>query len=204
MQNSALILQLVESARAKLSPDEFQAIRDHFVKPSNQEQKTNLRSNFTPEEDDLLRSLVAQYGSANWASIAAHMPNRTLRQCRERWRHYLAPNIKNLPWTPAEDTLLLKKVQELGPKWVEISKHFANRTDFNVKNRWLVLVRRQASQSSSNNSCSTSDSEINSPLASEPEVDQTIELRKLPVSPLSTSIFETAFTETFDDIDGGV
>ena len=104
--------------------------------------KPHPKNKFTVEEDILLRKLVAQYGENNWQQVARRMEGRNLRQCKERWNNYLTPMVRNTPWTPEEDELLLNKVAEIGPHWVRISKYFPMRTDINIKNRYLVLKRR--------------------------------------------------------------
>jgi hypothetical protein len=97
---------------------------------------------FTPEEDDQLRVAVEQFGDLNWKIIARHLPNRTPRQCKERWTNYLQPQINTSQWTRSEDARLLEKYNEFGSKWMRIAKFFINRTDAMVKNRFLVLKRR--------------------------------------------------------------
>jgi hypothetical protein len=48
------------------------------------------RSRFRPHEDDLLRVLVSQSETLCWAEIASQLPGRNVRQCRDRWNHYLS------------------------------------------------------------------------------------------------------------------
>lgn len=95
---------------------------------------------FTPEEDERLIQIVSQYGESSWKRIADHMANRNCRQCRERWKNYLAPSVCKEPWTEDEDNLLQKKYAELGSQWSLIAKFFPKRTDVNLKNRWVVLT----------------------------------------------------------------
>lgn len=118
----------------------------YFQSSSSVEEKSpkqpRARSKFTKCEDILLVNLVNELGTRDWDAIAARIPNRNSRQCRERYTNYLSPNISHEPWSPEEDILLEQKLQELGPKWVNISKFFKNRTDTMLKNRWLVLSRR--------------------------------------------------------------
>ena len=127
----------------KLTPEELDILAKFFNRET--ETNTKCRKSFSPKEDERLKMLVAKYGTDNWSAIEKEMPGRNVRQCRERYKHYLSPEISQQPWTPAEDELLLAKVNEIGSRWVTISKFFNNRTDINVKNRWVVLMRRNAS-----------------------------------------------------------
>jgi hypothetical protein len=104
--------------------------------------KPHPKQQFTLEEDIKLQSLVQKYGTKNWQLISIIMQNRNERQCKERWTKYLSPDLNNTPWTEEEDRLLVRKVKEIGQKWVKISKEFNKRTDANLKNRWNVLQRR--------------------------------------------------------------
>jgi hypothetical protein len=101
------------------------------------------RRKFTPDEDDLLRNLVMQLGKSDWTTIAQHFPNRTQRQCRDRWKHYVSPEVVTGNWSEADEALLLSKVVELGPKWSIITQFFPGRTDIGVKNRYISLAGRK-------------------------------------------------------------
>ena len=88
------------------------------------------RRKFTPEEDQQLRLLVEENGAHKWDYIAASMPGRTGRQCRDRYQNYLCPGISRDEWTQEEERLLLEKHAEYGPQWAKISKFFQGRTEF--------------------------------------------------------------------------
>jgi hypothetical protein len=94
------------------------------------------RKSFTREEDLLLAQLVAQHGASHWEQLSKFISGRTARQCRERWRTFLSPELINGPWSHAEDQLLDRLYAEHGSKWSVIAKHFRGRSDSNVKNRW--------------------------------------------------------------------
>jgi hypothetical protein len=49
---------------------------------------------WTTEEDDKLREAAEKYGGKNWVAIAALVPGRMRRQCRNRWAYTLNPGIK--------------------------------------------------------------------------------------------------------------
>ena len=105
---------------------------------------------FSIEEDAILIYLVKNIGT-NWRQISKQLPGRTERQCRERYKTYLDPNLRHDPWTPEEDQLLIKLYMELGPKWAEMSKSFPGRSDNSIKNRYnthIIHRPRNTSQAS--------------------------------------------------------
>ncbi|EAY18843.1 Myb-like DNA-binding domain containing protein [Trichomonas vaginalis G3] len=110
--------------------------------------KAHPKVKFTVEDDAKLKSLVETYGETDWNLISQKMETRNPRQCRERWENYLSPKVNHSPFTPAEDIQLLTLYEELGAKWVQISKRFNNRTDISVKSRWMVLKRRNITKES--------------------------------------------------------
>jgi hypothetical protein len=98
---------------------------------------------FSAEDDAQLRHAVEVCGIFDWRQIAEHLPEKSLRQCKDRWTNYLCPTLNTSPWSPDEDALLVAKYLELGSKWRHISRHFANRTDSMVKNRFMQIQRRE-------------------------------------------------------------
>ncbi|MFS7902735.1 putative transcription factor MYB-HB-like family [Helianthus anomalus] len=58
--------------------------------------KVLIKGQWTDEEDDKLIRLVNEYGERKWAIIAEKMTGRAGKQCRERWRNHLRPDIKVL------------------------------------------------------------------------------------------------------------
>lgn len=103
-----------------------------------------LKVKFTEEEDAKLQNLVMQYGTRDWIHISKLMGTRNPRQCRERWNNYVNPSLRTDPWTPDEDILLDAKYAEFGPRWNKISKFFKNRSDNNIRNRWMMISRHRA------------------------------------------------------------
>ena len=96
----------------------------------------SAKKHFTKEEDEKLKYLVSVLGENDWAKVSQYMPGRQPRQCRERYIGYLMPSLVTAPWTKEEDELLIKKYEELGPKWVKFVQFFPGRSDSNIKNRW--------------------------------------------------------------------
>jgi len=101
-------------------------------------------------QDNTLREAVKQYGAKNWKQIAECVPGRTDVQCLHRsvshyllvgphtlglvslvrwsssgrWQKVLNPELVKGPWTKEEDELVVKLVQQYGPKrWSLIASH---------------------------------------------------------------------------------
>lgn len=55
-------------------------------------------------EDDAIKQLVASYGTRSWSAISEHIlsdyaiPDRTGKQCRERWHNHLGGSLPNFTW----------------------------------------------------------------------------------------------------------
>lgn len=106
-------------------------------------QKTRkARQTFTTAEDELLTQLVGKLGEYDWNAVAQQMPGRTPRQCRDRWKGYLAPNLSSEEWSRQEDQMLIEHFNKHGPRWSMISSFIKGRSEVAVKNRWKLLFRR--------------------------------------------------------------
>jgi transcriptional activator Myb len=60
------------------------------------------------QEDEKVRHLVGVYGAKKWSKIAAELPGRIGKQCRERWHNHLNPGINKKPWTEEEDRRIIE------------------------------------------------------------------------------------------------
>jgi hypothetical protein len=102
------------------------------------------RQKFSVQEDEQLRALVDELGIDSWSEVASRLGTRSARQCRERFKNYLSPNLRNGQWSEDEDRLLAEKFKEFGAKWSIIVGFFPSRSEVNLKNRWTQLQNRGA------------------------------------------------------------
>ena len=64
------------------------------------------------------------------------MNGRTGKQCRERYKEYLDPNINKSEWSVEEDNIITKLHEKYGNKWTTISRNMKGRSPNMIKNRW--------------------------------------------------------------------
>lgn len=102
---------------------------------------TRCKRKFTEDEDRQIIELVNSMPRPDWRRVADALVTRSARQCRERWRSYLQPDLTAGPWTPDEDEMLKREHSNLGPKWAAIALFLPGRSEIQVKNRWLKLTR---------------------------------------------------------------
>ncbi|TYZ68760.1 hypothetical protein PybrP1_007007 [[Pythium] brassicae (nom. inval.)] len=99
-----------------------------------------VKGHWSPQEDDLLRRLVASE-QKNWGEVAAKIPGRTSKQCRERWHNHLDPSIVRGAYTAEEDRIILEAQARLGNRWSVIAAMLPGRTEDAVKIRWKSHCR---------------------------------------------------------------
>ena len=94
------------------------------------------------EEDELLLRAVEEFGTKRWHLIAQCSPNRTRKQCRERYCNHLDPGINKKSWSAEEDDLLLRLHAQLGNRWSIIKTYLPGRTANSIKNRYTSRIKK--------------------------------------------------------------
>lgn len=67
------------------------------------------------------------------------MTNST-RQCRERWKNFISPELIKTPFTKEDDELLISLHKMLGGRWAKIAHQLPGRTENTVKTRYRQLI----------------------------------------------------------------
>ena len=97
-----------------------------------------MKGAFTPDEDAIIVEAMREAGkgrSPSWMDVAARIPGRIGKQCRERWTNHLDPNLKKGGWTREEDAVVAAAQGRWGNAWTKIAELLPGRAENAVKNR---------------------------------------------------------------------
>jgi hypothetical protein len=133
---------------------------------------------WSAEEDQSLEAAVSQHGTSNWGIIAASLPGRTGKQCRERWTNQLSPSLTRETWTPQEDTLLIHQQKMYGNAWSKIAQSLPGRSGNAIKNRWCYLMEVRVRMDSSGDA-----QPRETPAISNPDTEGEKGRRRVPEAP---------------------
>lgn len=113
-----------------------------FPPPPSSRRTSQKKIKWTHEQDEQLREAARICGVGIWNAVAARVPGRTGKQCRERWIGQIAPAVSKDAWTPEEDETLIRAHRLAGNRWTAIAEHLPGRPALSIKNRWHWLCRR--------------------------------------------------------------
>lgn len=113
--------------------------------PMDKPRKENGKP-WSQEEINRLLHSVRKHGleNINWADVAKDVPGRTGKQCREKWKNDLRPDISKEPWTLQEEYILALAHSKHGNRWADIAKFLPRRAENTIKNHWYATNRAKA------------------------------------------------------------
>jgi len=156
------------------------------------------KGKWSGEEDMLLRRLLSQLGFDNWVGIAANIPGRSSKQCRERWNHHLSPTVNTDNMTVEEDEKLLSLHVKYGNSWSKIAREMPGRTDNMVRSRIQVIRRCRVDDtppSPVGTLVTQSPKQVDNPVSTSVETVIVSQNDKIEEQPLSGSCLEPLFDE---------
>jgi hypothetical protein len=103
------------------------------------------KTQWTTQEDGKLLESIREHGMLNWSVIANDIPNRNGKQCRERYKNHLSPDVNHDDWNSEEDAILLLQHKFKGNQWLSISSFLPGRSPNHVKNRYNFLMNKNRS-----------------------------------------------------------
>lgn len=102
-----------------------------------------LKGVWSAEEDSIIYESVAR-GVTDWNEVAALLPKRKAKHCRERWNNHLDPTLSKVGWTVAEEATLLSAVEAHGTSWGHIARLLPGRSEAAIQQHWNTIVFRNA------------------------------------------------------------
>jgi hypothetical protein len=110
--------------------------------------KNEPRQMWNDREDRYLLDLLDSSPKMTWNQIAEKLHQqhpemgKSGKRCRERYRNYLNPSIKERPWTKSEKTLFIVLHNYYKNHWGDIAKFYTGRSDISIKNLFYAYMRR--------------------------------------------------------------
>lgn len=104
-----------------------------------------IKGEWTKEEDLKIIEIMIKYNESLEVFRGKEIiPGRTLKQCRERWKNVLNPNLNKDLFSIEEQYLLFKLYSVFNGRWSYFSSIFPSiRSDNYLKNKFYSTIRRK-------------------------------------------------------------
>ena len=132
---------VMEQVTSSTSPSHTSP-QDTGLTSSGGKKKSGPKTWSKEEDTQLLNMVKKMCMPIKWSLVSQSMPDRTGKQCRERYVNHLNPRLKNCDWSPAEDATIFHLYNTCGSQWAKMSKMIPGRTDNGIKNRFHNLRRQ--------------------------------------------------------------
>ena len=127
------------SIEAESQPKDSSYVTPQAKKRREKKQVHVRKGKFTEAEDKLLKDLVTKHGR-DWTLISRLMSDKGRKKVKERYDNFLSKKLNRRKFTAEEDKKIAVLIQELGPKFYEISKKLKGRTAIMIKNRYFIII----------------------------------------------------------------
>jgi hypothetical protein len=99
--------------------------------------RINRNTQWTHEEDELLKTLIGDSPTVSWCALARFLPNKKPSQIAGRWDKVLNPALVKGCWTHEEDCLILQFVKVHGDMdWAGLARTLPGRTGKQCRERY--------------------------------------------------------------------
>ncbi|KAJ6229466.1 myb protein [Anaeramoeba flamelloides] len=110
--------------------------------PKSQLWNNQKKGSWSKTEDQLLIKAKKENPNESWSIISQFVPGRNSKQCNERYKNVLDPNINRSPFSEKEIELIMEKQKIYGNSWKKIVIYFDRRTENMIKNLWYSGKRK--------------------------------------------------------------
>ena len=130
---------------------------------------------WTETEDHNLVKAVEKKGGIqiNWKEVALEVPERTPRQCRERWKTKFTQEWQNSKLSPDEKELLNQRHEQCGSDWKALAQHNPSCSQNSIKHYFLAEKPKETFYQSSR------DANLNAPCGFASETTQVLDFDTL-------------------------
>lgn len=97
---------------------------------------TKRKSAWTETQDKILTEKAKEYQYKHWSLVAKHIPGKTGTQCSRRI-NIIKRGVSKGAWSVEEDKKLIQLFNLYGRKWVKISEKMQQRTDGQIRDRYV-------------------------------------------------------------------